>query len=894
MRTVLRLSLCGVTALMIGGVLATAQAAETRPPIDQRFATAATEEVPDFQQHVIPLFGKLGCNGRACHGSFQGQGGFRLSLFGYDFKADHEQLFDKDSPRVDLENPQESLIIVKPTDEDMHEGGQRYEKDTWQHHVITRWIESGAKNNEEPLLLEKLEIEPAEIVFKSSDQQVQLKAIAVWQDGTREDVTPLCRFQSNDDQVCGIDEGGLLTANQTGDTHVVITYDNAVVPVPVLRPITDLAGAKYPKVATPTKVDELVVEKLRKLGVVPSDLCSDAEFLRRVSLDMTGTLPSPGEVKEFLADKDPGKRAKKIDELLETPAYAAWWTTKLCDYTGNNDTQLNNASPMRGSATKEWYEWIYKRVENNAPYDELVEGIACASSIKPGQDYMDFCKEMSAIYHPDSDKSFADLEDMTYYWARQDFREIEARAIGFAYSFMGIRIQCAQCHKHPFDQWSKDDFHQFKNFFARVVAGRNGAPREFRDQYDQLISKLGLKDKRGNELRQMIPDLIKDGKTVPFPATYNSPTIQRTRNPMDEYPEFDHAKLLGGEVVDIKKVDEPRKVLMDWLRSPDNRFFAAAFVNRVWASYFNVGIVDPPDDLSLANPPSNKPLLDYLAKGFVDSGFDMKWVHRTIANSRTYQTSWQPNETNEADLRNFSHAIPRRLPAEVVYDAIQQATASDDKITELQADASGRAIAIPGSNYRNNRGGSATYALTVFGRSTRDTNCDCDRSSEPTLLQTVYLQNDSDLLQMIDARRDGWLASVTSELNPKKANADRFDPRRVQQFRKQFFAAQQQLKAAVKKDADKTLIARLQRRVDSMKEKLDEVSQPSEPEKVTVPTEKLQAVVNDAYLRSLSRYPKPEEMERSVAYLSEAGDTVEGVRDLLWALLNTKEFIVNH
>lgn len=870
---------------------------EVLKPIHERFAEAKGDEVPDFQRHVMPLMGKLGCNGRACHGSFQGRGGFRLSLFGYDFKGDHEALLEDGTDRVDLEDAVNSLILVKPTDESQHEGGKRYEEDSWHYHVIRRWIEAGAKSPNAAKLV-KLEVSPAEIVFKKSGEQVQLSCVAVWDDGIREDVTPLCRFKSNDDLVAAIGEGGTVTSTEPGDTHLIISYDKAVIPVPAMQPVSALTGKNYPKVATPTKVDELVVQKLRKLGVVPSDVGTDAEFLRRVCLDMTGTLPSAKEVEQFLANKDPNKRSKKIDELLETPAYAAWWTTKLCDFTGNNDAQLNNASPMRGRPTQEWYDWIHKRVVENQPYDDLVEGIACSTSMKPDQSYKEFCKEMSDIYREDSGKSFADLDNMTYYWARQDFREIEARAIGFAYSFMGIRIQCAQCHKHPFDQWSKDDFHQFKNFFARVVAGRNGAPPEYRDEYNEMVEKLGLKGKRGNDLRRMLPDLLKDGKTIPFPATYNSSRMQRTRNPMGEYPVFDHAKLLGGDIVDVNKVDEPREALMAWLRDTDNPYFARAFVNRVWASYFNVGIVNPPDDLSLANPPSNKALLDYLADGFVESGFDMKWVHRTIANSRTYQLSWKPNDSNRSDLRNFSHAIPRRLPAEVAYDAMQLASASDERVAEMHASANGRAIAIPGAGYRNNRGRTSSYALSVFGRSTRDNNCDCDRSDEPTLLQTVYLQNDRDTLQLLDAKRGTWINQVAEQLNPKqaeKATGRKYDPKQVAKYRSQLNAEAQQLAKLKKKGADEATIAKMERRLQFRRKKLAELVPPkASPEKVAVAKEKVSDLINQAYLRTLSRYPTKDEIARSTSYIQEADDTVNGVRDLTWALINTKEFIVNH
>ncbi len=886
-------------------IAADSQAAdEILPPISQRFAAADGQETPSFQRHVVNLFGRLGCNGRSCHGSFQGRGGFQLSLFGYDFKADHAALLAKDSPRIDLQHPADSLILVKPTDADMHEGGQRYEKGSWQYHVFLRWIQTGAKLAEHPDLLMRLEVTPAEIRFASKGEQVQLKAVAVWEDGSREDVTPLCRFATSDEAIAKIDDQGQVTAGEPGDTHVVVSYDNGVQPVPVLQPVSELTDAKYPQVPTPTKVDELVVAKLRKLGVVPSDVCGDAEFLRRASLDLTGTLPTPKDVEAFLADRSPDKRARKIDQLLETPAYAAWWTTKLCDFTGNNDDQLVNATPLRGQASREWYDWIYKRVAANTPYDELAAGIVTAVSRQPDQDYLDYCREMSEISRKGSDKSYADLPAMSHFWARRDFRDPDARAIAFAYSFMGLRIQCAQCHKHPFDQWSKDDFHQFKNFFAGVVTADRRASPEAQKQYSDLLQQLGLNGKRGNDLQKDLPRLLEEGKTIPFPEVFVARAAAKGgkgggKNKNVATSEA-KAKLLGGDVVDLTQHADPRAVVMDWLRDKSNRFFAPAFVNRVWANYFNVGIVSPADDMSLGNPPSNKPLLEYLAQGFIDSGFDMKWVHRQIANSRTYQAGWEPNDTNKNDERNFSRALPRRLPAEVLYDAIQQATASDEQMAKLQQDVSGRAIAIPGAGARNNRGGGAAYALTVFGRSTRESNCDCDRSAEASLLQTVYLQNDREVLQLTDVRQGGWLEQIAKQLRPQKSpavaqGADK--AKQIQNYRKQIEFVRAKL-AQLKDGGNQEAAPRLQKRLVQLQNEIQRLTPQSPPEpkpalEATAAAD-LESIVRQAYLRTVSRYPADDELKKSVAYIAQAEDPVDGVRDVLWALLNTKEFIVNH
>ncbi len=881
-------------------ILSAQAADETQLPIYDRFAQAEGDEVPNFQRHVSPLFGRLGCNGRSCHGSFQGRGDFRLSLFGYDFKADHDALLDAKSPRIDVKNVDESLILAKPTDADMHEGGERYKQGSWQHHVLRRWIAGGAKYDVKDLQkLVKLEMTPSEILFGKMGDTVQMKAIAVWPDGTQEDVTPLCRFLSNNEQVAKIDPSGLVTATEPGDTHVVAFYDNAVVPVPVIRPLTQLSGKNYPKISTPTQIDKLVVQKLQKLGIVPSALSADYEFLRRVSLDLTGTLPGATEVEVFLADKSPNKRAEKVEQLLESPAYAAWWTTKLCDYTGNNDTQLNNVSPVRSAPSQEWYDWIYKRVSENTPYDQIAEGIVLGQSRKPGQDYATFCDEMSDMYRGDSKETFAERPSMPYYWARNNYRMPEERAIGMAYTFLGIRIQCAQCHKHPFDQWSKDDFDAFKGFFTRVSFGQTGArDKETLEQYNAIMADSGIDMKlKGNDLRRQLPDLLKQGKTIPFgevfvtkpaPAALARAKGDDKGNRRGGTPPA-KARVLGGETMDINSVEDARQPLMDWMRSKDNPFFARAFVNRVWANYFNVGIVEPPDDLSLANPPSNRPLLDYLTQGFLDHEFDMKWLHREIIASETYQRSWNPNETNAKDERNFSRAVPRRLPAEVAYDAINIATSSDAKAAEARNAIKGRAISIASSSARlqGNTAGNAAFGLQVFGRSTRESNCDCDRSMEASLLQTVYLQNDTSVLAALEGGRDTWIDQVRLRVGKLK---DGSDPNKID-VDKELARTQARLSRA-KKDKDEDQVTRLEERLAELKKAGDKGKEvAASPDGVNVDPATL---VRQIYLRTVSRPPTDDEMTRCQQFLADSSSPIEGAKGLLWTLINTKEFIVNH
>ena len=789
-------------------------------PTSIRFQKADTEEVPSFQRHVIPVMGRLGCNGRACHGSFQGQGGFRLSLFGYDFKSDHDALLKGDDPRANLKSPKNSLMLKKPTRQIAHKGGKRMEVDGWEYNLMLRWIVAGAPSvKDKDATFTTLDIEPREIVFAKTGETKQLKIIARWSDGSIEDVTPLCRFRSNDESIATVNESGMVTSAGKGDTAIVAFYDNGVAPVSVLQPVSDQIGAKHPKIETPTKIDELVVAKLRKLGIVPSETCTDAEFLRRVCLDMTGTLPRPDEVVAFLDDKSADKRARKIDELLTRPEYAVWWATRLCDFTGNSAANgvLGGEQGLRNEVAKQWHHWFVRRVNDNMPYDKVVEGIVLAASRKQGQSYQDFCREMSSYFRKDKPADFAERESMPYFWTRRLLGKPDERALSFAHAFLGVNLQCASCHKHPYDQWTKQDFDQFTVFFNGIRYGAGN-----RNETQAMKKAVGLEgDEDSGAYKRQFVDLLAAGNVLPFkelavPVNLKKLTANAARAKTGTGRVLT-PKLLGGEEVIDRDYADPRQPLMNWLREDDNPYFARAFVNRVWAGYFSSGIIDPPDDLNLANPPSNPELLDYLSEAFVKSGYDMKWLHRTIALSATYQRSWRANETNKLDERNYSRANLRRLPAEVAYDALVMATASDDARKKLQGDpAELRSI---GSASCTAGRALDQYAVNLFGKPPRATNCDCERSSEPTLLQTVYLQNDPEVLKLLD-RPDGWLKQVTKA---KTTNTDE--------------------------------------------------------------------LIRQAYLRTLNRLP--DEREMGVSRKALEGSVTGGLRDLMWALVNTKEFLVN-
>jgi len=908
------------------------------PPLSARFAGENANETPDFQRHIGPLLGHLGCNGRACHGSFQGRGGFALSLFGYDFVADHKAMTDEDSGRVNLESVAESLLLDKPIDEERHEGGKRMDVDSWQYRVLARWIGAGAKYDKKLQSLERLEVTPAEIVFDgaSGEATAKLQAIAHWADGTREEVTELCRFTTNDDAVATIAADGLVTSRDIGDTHVVVSYDRAVVPVPVIRPSQVDASQVAQPADSGHLIDQIVQQKLDKLRIVPSPVCNDSDFIRRASFDLIGMLPPAERVESFLADSSPTKRSDLIDELLQHPAYAGWWATRFSDWTGNNEQMLNNYLPIRGVASKLWFGWLKKRLADNLPYDKIVEGIVTAESRLPDESYREYCETMSNICRTGDSEAYAERPGLPTFWARSNFRATEDRAVGFAYSFLGVRIQCAQCHKHPFDQWSKDDFDQFAKLFAPIRANQNNVARDGQaDMREMLAAITDGKKLNGGELRNAVTKAVASGQVVPFPELTVQPIAPpradsnaKDKNRMNKVnpPPVPTGRILG-ESDKVAIQGDPRAALMAWLRAPDNPYFAKAIVNRVWANYFGIGIVDPVDDLNLGNPPSNAALLDYLADGFIESGYNLHWLHREIMTSDAYQRSSEANVTNVGDKRNFSRHVPRRLQAEVLRDSLFLATAGDKAESAARAELTGLAISGDMNPARRGRG---DFALQIFGQSTRESNCDCDRSEQANLLQAIYLQNDIDIHQAL-RQNGGWVDHVTSSWPQSAGNRDARAQRgdamavaeqrmrarmeqRVEQLLKMPEARQLQGRQRLKKELDQVnakraeygyeplKLAELIKSVRGDQDSADDRESPAaadvaakpDAKRSSVAVQEIETAVKSAYLRTLCRHPDQEELSVAVAFVQEADEPVAGFRSVVWALLNTKEFVLTH
>ena len=897
---------------------------------EQRFGGKTEQaESPSFRRHVVPLASKLGCSGRECHGSFQGRGDFQLSLFGYDFGKDHKAITNDSEHRirVDLGNPAESLFIQKPLKQVKHKGGEIYDEGSWEHNVMLKWIQDGAKLDvEETGAFDRLEVFPKEFVGNKVGDTMQLKVLAYWQDGTVEDVTAFTRFDTNDESVATVNDLGEVKIVGKGDSHVVAFYDNGVLPLPVMLPVSDQVGAKYPKVKATTPIDKAIATKLQKVGIVPSEIATDHEFLRRVTLDVTGTLPTIPEVKEFLANKDSKKRQKKIDELLTRPAYAAWWTTKINDFQGNSPAQLNiNNYARKLNPSLDWYNWVYRRVSENRPYDEIVEGIVMGTSrSNPEQTYREFVQEMASYFRKDNPEDFSERENMPYFWARRNLRQPEEKAMAFAYSFLGVRIQCAQCHKHPFDQWTQADFNSFKAFFENITYTGNGSlsDAEFNPKTLQMelekeagYNRSDPKQNKNRLLRPVAERRLANGQPIPWQEVFIKTLDKKKYTPAQiakikkRNPNFNSRiitpKVLGGETMDVKYPD-PRAPLVEWLKADENPYFARAFVNRVWAHYFNRGLVEPADDLNLANPPTNTGVMTHLAEGFVASGYDMKWVHREILNSDAYQRSWRVNATNEHDDKNFSRYVIKRLPAEVAADAIRLATGSGERVEEFSNNMDTRMIGSGGAG--NYRGRSANYMLGIFGKPQRENNCDCERTVDPTLLQTLYTRNDPEMLTQLSAR-GGWLDELRREHKILSADDNH---RQITRYQKNIKTARKrlaQLHAALPKkpvDGEPGALKVYEARIQAYKnqkmkidnalreytEKMAELR--PQPGAVRELPEGTEALITETFLRTVSRYPTHKEMEMARTDLSKAPNVVAGVQELLLALLNTKEFMVNH
>ncbi len=633
--------------------------------------SAAGQAAPlSFRLDVMPVFMRAGCNTGSCHGAARGKDGFMLSLFGYDPNGDYHRLTREITfRRINLALPQESLLLEKSTGAVPHTGGKRFDAESEYYQTLLQWLQAGAPNEnagDVPKVV-SVELYPPQVVLEGSGATQQMTVRAKYSDGADRDVTKLVVFLSNNDNSATVSPDGLVTAGARGEAFVMARFDTHTVGSQVLALP---AGLEYtPPTAPPTNyIDELVNAKLNKLRILPSEICSDEVFLRRTTLDISGLTPTAEEYSEFLADADPAKRAKLVDRLLERKEFSEIWAMKWAEL-----LMIRSTNTVSNKSAFLYASWLTDQISNNVPLDKMVRELLGA---KGG----------------------------TFKSPQTNFYQIETDTLKLAENvaqvFMGIRTQCAQCHNHPFDRWTMDDYYSFAAFFSQV--GR----------------------KTGEDYRELI--IFNSGG-----GEVSHPVGGRVMAP----------KFLGGPTPDLQGRDR-RVVMAEWLTSAENPYFASSVANRVWQHFFGVGIVEPVDDVRVSNPASNPQLYQALGQKLTSYNFDFKQVVRDICASQAYQRSTERNASNAGDELNFAHARVRRIRSESLLDAISLVTDTKDKFPGLPQGARATQIAD---------GGTSTYFLTTFGRATRQTCSSAEVKTEPTLSQALHLINGETVRQKIRA-----------------------------------------------------------------------------------------------------------------------------------------------
>ena len=699
------------------------------------------QPVVNFPNQVVPIFTKHGCNGGGCHGKSSGQNGFRLSLLGFYPTEDHEFLVKEGrGRRITPASPDLSLLLRKALNLSPHGGGKRFGRESYEYRIIHRWMRQGMPyGNAEELRVERIEVFPlTRTMAKGSTQQ--LSVLAYYNDGSYEDVTPMAAFEVNDKEMGEVNDKGLVgTYDLSGDVAVMIRYQGQV---GVYRATIPL-GVEVTNLPEPRNfIDTAVFNKLEVLGMPPSGPCDDATFIRRVTIDIAGRLPTAEEATGFAKEADAAKRDRLIDRLLDSSGYADYFTNKWAALLRNKKTK-----PTYETGTFAFHDWIREMLQKNAPYDQIVRNVVAASG--------DLRSSPGVVWYRSVNKTEQQVEDS-------------------AQLFLGLRIQCARCHHHPFERWSQRDYYGYQAFFSRIGRKKNPDGRADEDRIFHNRGKASAKNPRSGESLS--------------PAGLGAPPLH------------------------LSSDDDPRQSLVDWMVNPENPFFAKALVNRYWKHFFGRGLVDPEDDMRVTNPACNPELLGALAKSFIESKFDLKQLVRTICRSKVYQLSSIPNEHNVRDKQNFSRFYPRRLNAEVLYDALNQVTKSGGGFGGVPPDM--KAIQLPDSGQKN-------YFLTVFGKPMADSACECERSNDANLAQSLHLLNSKEVLGKIS-----------------------------------------------NKDGRAGLLSRDEKRTEQDK-------------------------MSELYFWFYSRAPQSEEVNLALAHLGK-GDKKAAYEDIIWALLNTKEFLFNH
>jgi hypothetical protein len=651
----------------------------------------------NFANSIVPIFTKAGCNGGGCHGKSGGQNGFRLSLLGFEPAEDFEYLVkEARGRRLSTAAPDTSLFLLKGAGVVPHGGGTRLDVGSYDYNLIKRWIAQGMPYGDpkDPVVT-RIEVFPKERTMQPQGEQ-QLKVIARYSDGHIEDVTRGALFEANDKDMATAEPTGLVKfASQPGDVGIMVRYQSKVAvfraTVPLGAPVQHLPVAK-------NFVDELVFKKLKRIGLPPSEIADDATFIRRATLDLAGRLPNADETTAFLADKSAAKRDALIDRLLASGDYADYFANFWGALLRNQRSSINGRTEPYMRGTFAFHSWIRDSLASNKPYDQFAREVLAASG--------DIGQNPPVAWYRQVKTAQNQLEDT-------------------AQLFLGLRLQCAQCHHHPYEKWSQADYYSFGAFFSQVSRKPGSQPGE-----ELVFAKRG------------------------------APTMANKKNNQALKPAG-----LGETPLDIPADEDARHALADWLGKKDNTFFAHSLVNRYWKHFFNRGLVEPEDDMRETNPPVNPELLDALAKSFIESGFDLKKLVRTIATSSTYQLSAIPNSHNAGDKQNFSRYYPKRLSAEVLFDAINTVTKSEANWANLPAGT--RAVQLPDNSYN-----SSSYFLQVFGRPDSASACACERSQDASLAQSLHLLNSKDIQAKLTAEKGRAATLAADDKRPDEAKVN--------------------------------------------------------------------------------------------------------------------------
>ena len=715
-------------------------------------ASSAEERPLNFTNDIVPIFTKASCNSGGCHGKASGQNGFKLSLLGFEPQEDFEHIVkEARGRRVFPAAPDQSLLLTKAINLTPHGGGKKLDAKSDEYATLKKWISIGMPwgKDTDPKIV-SIEVQPSQQLMKLKTNQ-QLKVLAKYSDGYVRDVTRSALYEPNDKSMAETTDGGLVKMfDLPGEVAVMIRYQGKIAvfraTAPLGAPVANLPKSK-------NFIDDLVFNKLKMLGLPPSDIADDNTFIRRVTIDVAGRLPTPAEVQSFISDGNPKKREAWVNKLLASDEYADYFAGKWSSLLRNKRAEPKDA---RGNFV--FHRWIRDSLADNKRYDEFVREVITASG--------DINTAPPVTWYRQAKDTTTQMEDT-------------------AQLFLGQRLQCAQCHHHPFEKWSQQDYYGFAAFFSTVSKKATNLPGE-----DIIFTKRA--EAQAINIRSKQP--VK-------PTGLGSPTLA------------------------LAPDDDPRVSLADWMGSKENPFFAKALVNRYWKHFFNRGLIEPEDDMRDSNPPSNPELLDAMAKSFIASGYDLKQLIRTMVQSTTYQLSAVPNTHNAIDRQNFSRYYPKRLQAEVLLDAINNVVDAKSAFDGMPTGT--RATALPDNSFNT-----TNYFLTVFGRPEGSSACECERTQESSLAQSLHLINAPD---------------IQKKLTDDKGRA--------------------------------ALLATDTKRNDEAK-------------------------LTEIYHWVASRQPSPEQVKLGLAHIEKrtAGkadkELVSAKRqayeDLLWALINTKEFLFNH